>query len=218
MPSSVLDSGCAISRDRNHGQGSIGGLDFRTTDDRVRPQRIIAESFQRNVILYAKHPERLPSSSWKGIAMDTHRSQCGMSVPSHGKPCSNGETSVANDVHPIAHTHHRARGAFGGMLFGLIAAPILIIPGILLCLLGWGIVLGIPMILLGILLPVAGPLFGMGEHKGRCPSCGTRMISIEDGKKHECPVCSTKFAMEDQHAAGSSEHRESQPEVKRASK
>ena len=92
------------------------------------------------------------------------------------------------------------------MFYGLIAAPILVIPGILLCLLGWGIVLGIPMIILGILLPFAGPLFGMSEHKGRCPSCGTRMISVEDGKKHACPICDTAFAMEDQHTIKPNEH------------
>jgi hypothetical protein len=53
------------------------------------------------------------------------------------------------------------------MFYGLIAAPILIFPGILLCFLGWGIVLGIPMILLGILMPIAAPIFGLGEHKGK---------------------------------------------------
>jgi DNA-directed RNA polymerase subunit RPC12/RpoP len=88
------------------------------------------------------------------------------------------------------------------MFNGLIAAPILIFPGILLCFLGWGIVLGIPMILLGILMPIAAPIFGQGEHKGKCPSCGTRMISVEDGKRHACPICNEKFAMEDQHTVG----------------
>jgi predicted RNA-binding Zn-ribbon protein involved in translation (DUF1610 family) len=140
--------------------------------------------------------------------MDAHCSKCGLQVPLRGKYCPHCGTAVAKEYHPIEHAHHRARGAFGGMFYGLIAAPILIIPGILLCLLGWGIVLGIPMILLGILLPIAGPLFGMGEHKGRCPSCGTRMISVEDGKKHECPVCNANFAMEDQHTDRLGEHRD----------
>jgi hypothetical protein len=27
------------------------------------------------------------------------------------------------------------------------------------------------------------------------------MISFEDGKTHECPVCCAKFAIEDEHAA-----------------
>jgi tRNA(Ile2) C34 agmatinyltransferase TiaS len=44
---------------------------------------------------------------------------------------------------------------------------------------------------------------GMGEHKGRCPSCGTRMISVDDAKEHECPVCSKKFAIVDHHGVAS---------------
>ena len=134
--------------------------------------------------------------------MDAHCSKCGMQVPSLWKFCPHCGTAIALESHPSKHEHHAARGAFGGMFYGLIAAPILIFPGMLLCFLGWGIVLGIPMILLGILMPIAVPIFGLGEHKGKCPSCGTRMISVEDGKGHACPVCNEKFAMEDQHAIG----------------
>jgi hypothetical protein len=89
------------------------------------------------------------------------------------------------------------------LYLGLIAFPILVIPGVLLCLLGWGIFLGVPMIALGILAPLLGPLAGMGEHRGKCPSCGTRMISVDDGKAHECPMCSERFAIGD-HAPASS--------------
>ncbi len=146
--------------------------------------------------------------------MDAHCSKCGMHLPSPGGFCPNCGAAVAHQSLPTEHKHHRARGAFGGMFYGLIAAPILIIPGILLCLLGWGLVLGVPMILLGILLPFAGSIYGMGEHKGKCPSCGTRMISFEDGKKHACPVCNATFAMEDQHTVGLDEHLEGKFEVK----
>jgi hypothetical protein len=106
-----------------------------------------------------------------------------------------------HEVHPREHQHHPARGAFGGLYYGLIAAPILIIPGVLLCLLGWGIFFGVPMIVLGIMAPLMGPVLGMGEHKGKCPSCGTLMISIADSREHECPVCSKKFAIEDADVA-----------------
>jgi len=139
--------------------------------------------------------------------MDARCSKCGMQVPSAGKFCPYCGTAVARESHAVKHEQHRARWAFGGTFVGLVAAPTLIIPGILLCLLGWGIFLGIPMIILGILLPLAGPVFGMGEHKGKCPSCGTRMISVEDGKKHACPVCNATFAMEDQDTVEQGEHR-----------
>lgn len=60
-----------------------------------------------------------------------------------------------------------AKGAFSGLYFGLIALPILLVFGIMLCLTGWGIVLGLPVIVLALLAPLAGPLFGMGIGKGK---------------------------------------------------
>jgi hypothetical protein len=50
-------------------------------------------------------------------------------------------------------------------MFGLIAAPSALVFGVLLCLTGLGMVVGIPVIVLGILAPLAGPLFGMGAVK-----------------------------------------------------
>jgi tRNA(Ile2) C34 agmatinyltransferase TiaS len=58
------------------------------------------------------------------------------------------------------------------------------------------------MIIAGVLAPLAGPVFGMGEHLGKCPSCGTRMISTTDAHAHGCPVCNEKFAIGDQEAVG----------------
>jgi hypothetical protein len=134
--------------------------------------------------------------------MNTNCSKCGTHLVSLWGFCPHCGTAVLHEAHPIEHQHHPARGAFGGLYYGLIAAPILIIPGILLCLLGWGIVFGVPMIVLGILAPLLGPIVGMGEHRGKCPSCGTRVISIADSKEHECPVCCEKFAIENtSHAA-----------------
>jgi predicted RNA-binding Zn-ribbon protein involved in translation (DUF1610 family) len=134
--------------------------------------------------------------------MDANCVKCGAHLASAWSFCPGCGTSVAHEIHPRDHQHHPARGAFGGLYFGLVAAPILIFPGVLLCLLGWGIFLGVPMIVLGVLAPLAGPVMGMTEHKGKCPSCGTRMISVDDGKAHECPVCCAKFAIGDHVAAG----------------
>jgi uncharacterized Zn finger protein (UPF0148 family) len=161
------------------------------------------------VISRVERKNRLLKSARSGFIMDAHCSKCGMQVPSAGKICPYCGTAVVREFQAVKHEHYRARTAFGGTFYGLIAAPILTIPGILLCLLGWGIFLGIPMIIIGILLPLAGPIFGLGEHRGKCPSCGTRMISVEDGKKHASPVCEATFAMEDQHTVGPVEHHES---------
>lgn len=129
--------------------------------------------------------------------MDAHCVKCGMLLPSAWRFCPQCGASVAHEKHqPQVHEPVPARGAFSGMYIGLIAAPILIVTGVMLCLTGWGVFFGVPFIVLGIFAPLYGPLVGMGEHRTKCPSCGTRMISIADGKSHECPMCNEKFAIE----------------------
>lgn len=86
-------------------------------------------------------------------------------------------------------------GAFGGLLVGVIAAPILLIVGIMLCLTGLGAFLGVPMIIAAILAPLAGPLLGIGEHRVRCPYCNTREITVADNQLHYCPNCEKEFAL-----------------------
>jgi hypothetical protein len=133
----------------------------------------------------------------KGAVCDG-RSLCEMWKPVWSF-CPRCGTSIEHEMH--IHREHRpmpSKGAFGGMYIGMVAAPILIISGVMLCLTGWGIFFGVPFILLGILAPLYGPLVGMREHRGKCPFCGTRMISIADSKEHDCPVCNRKFAIEDQ--------------------
>ena len=78
---------------------------------------------------------------------------------------------------------------------GVIAAPILIIVGTLLCLTGLGAFLGVPLIIAAIVAPLLGPLIGIGEHKVKCPSCATRMITVADSKLHYCPACEKEFAL-----------------------
>ncbi len=131
--------------------------------------------------------------------MDAHCVKCGMVLASGWSFCPQCGSSVAHGEHiPGIHIPVPSKGAFSGMYIGLIAAPVLIISGVMLCLTGWGVFFGVPFIVLGILAPLYGPIVGMGEHRGKCPSCGTRMISIADSKEHECPVCNKKFAIEEQ--------------------
>ncbi|HEY1579716.1 MAG TPA: hypothetical protein VGF82_21830 [Terracidiphilus sp.] len=139
--------------------------------------------------------------------MDAHCVNCGKalviawSFSPHCGASIEHESQQAQVHQPIP-----AKGAFSGIYIGLIAAPILIISGVMLCLTGWGLFFGVPFILLGILAPLFGPIVGMGEHRGKCPSCGTRMISIDDAKEHECPVCNQKFAVSDHHSVAGTAH------------
>jgi DNA-directed RNA polymerase subunit RPC12/RpoP len=135
--------------------------------------------------------------------MDAHCSKCATPLTPLWIFCPHCGTAVPHETQNAAAPEHvPARGAFGGLIYGVIAAPILIVAGIMITLTGWGIFLGVPVIVLGILAPLAGPLFGMGEHKGKCPGCGTTVITIGDGKVHDCPTCSAKFAVGEHAAAG----------------
>ena len=105
---------------------------------------------------------------------------------------------------PPEHEKSSVPGAFGGLLFGVIAAPVLFIFGTLLCLTGLGAILGIPMIIAAIVVPLAGPLMGISEHKVRCPSCATLMITVADSQLHYCPTCEKEFALGEHHVARAS--------------
>lgn len=134
--------------------------------------------------------------------MSMHCMKCETEMASSWGFCPHCGATVQHAAHLAPQQQHiPARGAFGGLFYGMIAAPILIFPGIMLCLLGWGIFIGVPMIAVGILAPLAGPLFGMGEHKGKCPVCGRAVISVADGKTHACPSCDAQFAVEDRPLA-----------------
>lgn len=119
----------------------------------------------------------------------TYCPKCGLAVPHEILP----------PTPPAEHERSAVPGAFGGLLFGLIAAPVLGIWGGLLCLTGLGAILGIPLIILAILAPLAGPMFGISEHQVRCPSCHTREITVADGKLHYCPNCDIEFSLAEHH-------------------
>jgi len=135
--------------------------------------------------------------------MDARCEKCGMVLVFAWTFCPQCGAAITHEkLELAAHEPVPMKGAFSGMYIGLIAAPILIIAGAMLCLTGWGVFFGVPFLVLGILAPLYGPLVGMGEHRGKCPSCGTRMVSIADSKEHECPVCTKKFAIEQHLSAG----------------
>ncbi len=129
--------------------------------------------------------------------MDAHCEKCGIALALTWSFCPQCGKPVVHEKHEVIHQPAPAKGAFSGMYIGLIAAPILIISGVMLCLTGWGIFFGVPFIALGVLAPLYGPVVGMREHLGKCPDCGMRMISVADSNQHDCPVCSGKFAIED---------------------
>ena len=89
------------------------------------------------------------------------------------------------------------KGAFTGLLFGMLVVPILAIVGAMLCLTGLGAILGVPMIIAAILAPLLGPMIGIGALHGTCPWCGTRIHSVITVPEFYCHGCSKRILIKD---------------------
>lgn len=103
--------------------------------------------------------------------MNTHCLQCGESLDQSWQFCARCGAQIPQPV--AIHAEEPppepapVTGAFSGLALGLVAAPIMVIVGGMLCCTGLGAFLGVPMIIAGILAPLAGPLFGMGAARGK---------------------------------------------------
>jgi DNA-directed RNA polymerase subunit RPC12/RpoP len=124
--------------------------------------------------------------------------KCGKQLSSPWKFCPECGAAVALEDRQLTAPHVAektpVRGAFSGLLFGMIATPILIIVGTMLCLTGLGAFLGIPMIIAGIFAPLLGPLIGFGSLKGQCPWCGSPVSSLRSVQSFDCETCNQRIA------------------------
>lgn len=126
--------------------------------------------------------------------------KCGMQISLPWSFCPHCGTAVQSQPHhqpaPAETEKAPAKNAFSGLLFGFIVAPICIIVGTMLCLTGLGVFLGIPVIILGILAPLLGPMIGIGELKGKCPACGIELNNIVNTPVFACYGCGERIAVE----------------------
>ena len=131
--------------------------------------------------------------------MPGHCSKCGAHQEAPWKFCPLcGEASVRaaqQHIEPEKPEKSPAPGAFGGLFYGLIAMPMLIIVGAMLCLTGLGAFVGVPMIIAGVLAPLMGPLIGMGAMKGKCPWCGAAVNSVANTQDFDCAECGKRIAI-----------------------
>jgi predicted RNA-binding Zn-ribbon protein involved in translation (DUF1610 family) len=81
------------------------------------------------------------------------------------------------------------KGGLSGLFLGLIAAPVLIIVGGMICLTGLGVFLGVPLIVAGICAPIIGPLLGVNALHGKCPWCGAKVSGVGLFDRFSCPTC-----------------------------
>ena len=132
--------------------------------------------------------------------MNTACSKCGKNLEATWAFCPHCATPGARQPEPVTHKHEAAPAAGGlsGLLFGLVAAPVLIISGTLICLTGLGIFLGVPLIILGILSPLLGPVLGLNQQRGQCPWCSAQIGSVALFDRFSCPACSKRIVVRKQ--------------------
>ena len=132
--------------------------------------------------------------------------KCGAHLTAGWKFCPNCGAAVAPDIQPEAPPVEKApvKEAFSGLYLGAVVGPAMLITGGMLCLTGLGAFLGVPLIIGGILAPLAGPLVGMTSLKGNCPSCGAPVSSLNAKGSFACEACGKRIAVQDHHfvAAG----------------
>jgi predicted RNA-binding Zn-ribbon protein involved in translation (DUF1610 family) len=127
--------------------------------------------------------------------------KCGTHLDSPWKfcPLCGAENAQAAGSIAQAHPEHEkapVKGGFSGLVLGLITAPVLIIPGVLMCLMvGPWMVIGIPFIVAGICAPFAGPLIGISAVRGSCPWCGVKISSVGPMSAFHCYACSKRIVV-----------------------
>jgi len=124
--------------------------------------------------------------------------KCGAELDGSWKFCPRcGAVSAPAEVSHHEHERAPAKYAFSGLLFGIIAAPPLIIYGTMICLLGPPMVLGIPLIVAGIAAPFLGPYLAINAVRGKCPWCGEKITSVGPLDAFYCHACSQRIVVKD---------------------
>ena len=125
------------------------------------------------------------------------RLEAGWKFCPHCGATSAQEIHLPAPEHPEHQEHERppVKGAFSGLLLGLLAAPVLIIYGGMICLPGLGVFLGVPMIIAGVCAPLIGPLLGVNALHGTCPWCGAKVSGVGLFDRFSCPACSKRIVV-----------------------
>jgi hypothetical protein len=134
--------------------------------------------------------------------MSTLCSGCGRQLDPNWKFCAECGSHLSHEPEKPSHLKSEkapVQGPFGGLLLGVIATPILIIVGTLLCLTGLGAIAGVPMIIAGVFAPLLGPVFGFAALRGKCPWCGSSVNTVANSEDFGCHACSRRIHVVNQH-------------------
>ena len=113
--------------------------------------------------------------------------QCGAASVGKVVP-ETGQTHITHEKAP-------AKSGLCGLVLGILAAPVLIIYGGMICLTGLGIVLGLPMIIAGVCAPLVGALVGLNVLRGKCPWCDAKVSGVGLFDRFSCPACNKLIVM-----------------------
>jgi len=125
--------------------------------------------------------------------------KCGAHLSAPWKFCPGCGAAIAPEANPELLPAEKApvKEAFSGLYLGAVVGPAMLITGGMLCLTGLGVFLGVPLIIGGILAPLAGPLVGMTSLKGKCPWCGEPVSSLNAKGNFACEACGKRVAVQD---------------------
>ena len=168
-----------------------------------------AGGWQPHRLLQPNQPEVFHNTTASG----NHRVHGQEDLPGPGNPATIGwrhkaglseniETEVGHwvvdDMRSEKETKSaKAEGAALGCLAGWGVSGCLIPVGIILCFTGIGAIIGVPLILVGLFAMIIGPLMGLGELKGECPWCGTKVTSPTASQGIDCPACKKRIVIKD---------------------
>ena len=127
-------------------------------------------------------------------------SKCSARLESSWKFCPHCGAVSAREIAATTQLHHDHENApvksgLSGLILGLLAAPVLIIYGGMICLTGLGIFLGVPMIIAGVCAPLIGALMGLNALRGKCPWCGANVSGVGLFDRFSCPACSKRIVV-----------------------
>ena len=94
-------------------------------------------------------------------------------------------------------TSDKGKGFLGGVGIGWLVGFWLILIGVILCFTGIGAILGIPLIIGGILMPILGAAMGLSRIKGACPYCGSTVGALKKSPGVNCPGCKKRLVIRD---------------------
>ncbi len=130
--------------------------------------------------------------------MDGQCAKCSAKLTPEWKFCPSCGATVVQTTHvEVQHLPAEktpVKGAFGGLLLGVLVTPMMLIVGTMLCLTGLGAFVGVPMIIGGVLAPLVGPMMGFGSLRGKCPWCGKTVSSISSIQSFDCDACHHRIA------------------------